>query len=65
MRATSASSPSGVLVGNCETTSSDPPLRPADVASPLAVMCQQRRLDVEASEAKLLRLVERVERPAD
>jgi hypothetical protein len=29
------------------------------------MMLQQRRLDIKASEAKLVRLVERVERPAD
>jgi hypothetical protein len=54
-----------VLVGDHETASGDLPLRPACVAPPLAMMLKQCRLDVSASEAKLLRLVERVECPTD
>jgi hypothetical protein len=54
-----------VLIGDHETTSGDPPLRAARAAPALVMMRQQRRLDIQASEAKLVRLVERVKRPAD
>ncbi len=54
-----------VLVGDHETTSDDQPARLALVARPLAVALQQRRLDISTREAKLLRLVERVKRPAN
>lgn len=54
-----------MLVGDNETTSGDEPARPPLVASPPAVTLQQRRLDITTREAELLRLVERVKRPAN
>jgi hypothetical protein len=49
-----------MVVCDHETTSSDPPLRPAAIAPSRPVMLQQRRLEIESSEAKSLGLVERV-----
>jgi hypothetical protein len=54
-----------MLVGDHHPPDDDSPSRSARIAPPLAVMFQQRRLDVMASEAELLRLIERVERPTD
>ena len=55
----------GMLVGDDKTTSSDQPARLALVAPTLAVTLQHRRLHVPAREAELLRLVERMKRPAN
>jgi hypothetical protein len=54
-----------VLVGNHEAAGHDLPRCLALVTPPFAVLGEQRRLDIMASEVELSRLVERVVGPAD
>ncbi len=54
-----------MLIRDHEATRRYQPARLALVAPALVVTFQQRRLDIQTRVVKLLRLVERMKRPAD